>query len=316
MEPSKRAVDRISSELKTRLGEKQGKLPVVDIKGDTGVCPGCSNEVKIIDPGPGVRWMKIQGRCATCSTEFIVLGPGFQDSEDAPDMPAQDPDGEGSNPTYRLTGSGHEHVIQMDANGSGTSSEVNDHSHRVIAGSVQSAAGHTHRLENSAKTRAGNMDNRERFEKLMDNGDEEGGIMDVPEAEVIKFFTEHPNPTDYAFHEHSEEKGWNTHQAEAVAYRLATRYTQFRTGGRSKGVRPKNVVSEEESMGQQVELEHTANVDDALKIAWDHLAEVPNSKYYTFLATIEKVLKAGPDHPLFKKMQELTEEAEDLPSEH
>lgn len=156
------------------------------------------------------------------------------------------------------------------------------------------------------------------FRIVQDSRDEseDMGVMYVPESEVLKFFLEHQNPTDKAFHEFCEEKGWNKHQAEAVAYRFATRYAKFRTGGVSKGKRPSDLIAEEESMGQTVEYEHTSNPEDALKIAWDHLAEVPNSKYYTFLDAIERVLKAGPDHDLYKKMEKLAEEAGELPSEH
>lgn len=154
------------------------------------------------------------------------------------------------------------------------------------------------------------------FRVVQDNGDEDMGTMDVPEDEVLKFFLEHQNPTDEAYHEFCEERGWNTHQAEAVAYRFATRYAQFRTGGASKGKRPADIITEEESMGQTVEYEHTPSAPDALKIAWDHLAEVPSSKYYTFLELLEKTLKAGPEHPIYKKMEKLAEEAEELPSEH
>jgi len=151
--------------------------------------------------------------------------------------------------------------------------------------------------------------------ELLDD-DDEGGTLDIPEEELIRLFAEHKNPTDEEFHKLCEEKGWNEGQAEAVAYRFATRYALFRLGGKSKGKRPERVISSEESMGQEVEYEHTSHPADALKIAWDHLAEAQDSKYYTFLELLEKTIKAGPEHPIYKKMMKLTEEAESLPSEH
>jgi hypothetical protein len=154
--------------------------------------------------------------------------------------------------------------------------------------------------------------------ELLDNGDEgeKAGMTNIPEAELVAFFLRHPNPTDDAFHEHSEEKGWDNKAAEAKAYELATRYSQFRMGGKSKGVRPDQVDNHEELRGRQIEYEHTSNPDDALKIAWDHLTEVNFSKYYTLLDLMEKALKAGPNHALHKELMELVEKHKDLPSGH
>lgn len=152
--------------------------------------------------------------------------------------------------------------------------------------------------------------------QMQDDGDDDqDGLMNIPEKAMLKFFIENPNPTDETFHEHSEKMGWVNPEAETLAYRFASRYAAFRTGGTSKGARPTEIITSEESLGQMVEKEHTSYMDDSLKIAWDHLAEVPNSRYYTFLALIEKTLKAGPEHPIYVKMMKLVEEAENLPNE-
>jgi hypothetical protein len=73
-----------------------------------------------------------------------------------------------------------------------------------------------------------------------------------------------------------------------------------------KGVSEKDVDSDELKMGIEVEQEHTNDVDQARKIALDHLAEFP--KYYTELKKMEKKLgKAGS-----KKEAQVTESLNDV----
>lgn len=260
------------------------------------------------------KFVQVDVSCPSCKTEFTareqtgeLRGTEIVDSEEVKEGGKEEEEGE-NHAYYLAQAKGHTHAIQLDANGDGVSSEAAGHSHKVVGEKVQAAEDHVHELEESKPGEAGNMD------QLQDNGDdEEGGILDVPQDQIIKFLVENPNPTDAEFHEHSEKMGWNNHEAEAVAYKMATRYAQFRTGGASKGKRPSAVIASEENIGMQVELEHTKNIDDANKIVWDHLVEVKDSKYYTFLIAIEKILKLGPDHELYKKMIKLVDATEDLP---
>jgi hypothetical protein len=303
-----KAVNRISPELEAAL--KGNQLLTATLKDGKGSCPGCSQEVKMPSPASGTKFTSVPVVCPACKTEFRVV-----------DQEEEEEDTE-----YELEESnGHTHgVLELNQLGSGKSTEDKGHSHRIAGLEVQLAKGHTHKLKKETEEEEEEEEEEDKPDdqdaakgpKHADNGDEEGGIMNIPEAELVGFFVEHPNPTDDAFHDHSEKMGWNNHEAEAAAYKLATRYAQFRTDGASKGKRPVQIITSEEAMGQQVEKEHTPNIDDATKITWDHLTEVPNSKYYTFLELLEKTLKAGPGHPIYKKMMKLVEEAEELPGQH
>lgn len=243
---SRKAINRISPELEKALEDSQ--FEIVQLKDGKGLCPGCSREVEMRDPGVSVKFTSVNVLCPNCKTEFrVVSDTGLTDGDD-----------------------------------------------------------HVKAMEDALNA------------SLQDDGEEEeeeAGMTTIPENEVIQYLLEYPNPSDDMFHGHCKDKGWDKHAAEAVAYRLATRYAQFRMGGRSKGQRPEQIVAKEESMGQQVEYEHTPIPDDALKIAWDHLAEAPESRYYTFLELIEKAIKAGPKHPVYQQLEKLAGEAESLPSE-
>lgn len=62
----------------------------------------------------------------------------------------------------------------------------------------------------------------------------------------------------------------------------------FMKDGRSKGIND-NFDPEQIKMGIEIEYEHTRKMEIARKIAYDHLAEIPD--YYTRLAKMEEEAK-------------------------
>jgi hypothetical protein len=75
----------------------------------------------------------------------------------------------------------------------------------------------------------------------------------------------------------------------------STFYKEFIEAGRSKNQMPPiqdAQYNNELEMGIQVEYEHTTNKRIAMKIAMDHLVEIPD--YYTRLAKMEKFAKKNP----------------------
>ena len=105
--------------------------------------------------------------------------------------------------------------------------------------------------------------------------------------EVYKFLKNNPNPSDEVFHKHFEGLGVNVHDAEACAYKFATKMVEFLSQGRSvtKNFTEKNADPKELTMGIGVELEHTKNKAIAKRIALDHLSEIPT--YYSRLKKME-----------------------------
>jgi len=287
------AVAKIQAYLQDKRSVK-----VVQVQEGKISCPACSREIRM--PKFHDRVVGVDLRC-TCNT-LLRIANQSEDEEETTE--------------YELAETqGHTHEVELDAKGTGTSSEAKGHKHRVLGKKVVEANGHTHKLveiDEDADDKKSNEEDKAKAAKLKDDEDDkdEGGIKDIPDAELIKYLVENPNPADEAFHENSEKKGWDNKQAEAVAYKFATRYAQFRTGGASKGKRPSDIVADQESMGLQVELEHTPNIDDAHKIVWDHLSEKKNSLYYSFLTVVEKSIEEGPESELFRGMLKLMEKME------
>jgi len=106
--------------------------------------------------------------------------------------------------------------------------------------------------------------------------------------DVTKFFYANPNPSDDLFHSWCEKMGYNPHEAESQAYKLATITAKFLNEGRSieEGLTKDDVDQKELALGIKVELEHIKDVRVAEKIALDHLAEIDD--YYTRLIEMEK----------------------------
>jgi len=131
------------------------------------------------------------------------------------------------------------------------------------------------------------------FAKLAINKkEEEKEFKSAPsEKSVEDFFVRNPNPKDKKFHAFAARKKVNAHKAEALAYRLATKYTKFKTGGRSneKGA-PKSYDPSQIRAGMKIESEHSSDPDTQKKISKDHIAEYKD--YYPALARMERMLKA------------------------
>jgi len=106
--------------------------------------------------------------------------------------------------------------------------------------------------------------------------------------DVVAFFSENPNPNDKQFHEWAEGKGFDVHEAESIAYQLASKFAAFLVGGRAKekGMTKDKVDPKELAKGIEVEMEHIDDKEVAERIALDHLAEFGD--YYTRLVKMEK----------------------------
>ena len=117
---------------------------------------------------------------------------------------------------------------------------------------------------------------------------ENAGVEGVP-LKVLRFFHDNPNPTDDKFHRWAEKQGMEPDDAEEIAYRFVTEFSNFVFGGKSKGKIPGNLNEGQLLKGIEVELEHTPNRAVCAKIALDHLTEFSN--YYDALAKMEASLK-------------------------
>ncbi len=116
-----------------------------------------------------------------------------------------------------------------------------------------------------------------------------------PQKDVIedvkKFLIQNPNPNDAQVHQLAGQLGMDTHELEAVFYRLATMFTQL---GKHRDVPDDKYDPEQIKMGIEVEKEHTDCPHIAKEIAKDHLAELPD--YYTRLKQMESAGKT-PSEP-------------------
>lgn len=106
--------------------------------------------------------------------------------------------------------------------------------------------------------------------------------------ELIKFFSDNPNPEDALLHDWAEGKGYEPFEVEDEVYKLATLYVKLLTQGKAeeKGITKKDVDPKELEKGLKVEKEHIDDKDTDEEIALDHLAEIPD--YYSKLKEMEK----------------------------
>lgn len=74
-EPSKVVVDKMTPELKALLQDKLSKLPQIKLQDGKAMCPGCNQEVHLLNLGPKAEWMQVQGTCPTCRLDFVVVKP-------------------------------------------------------------------------------------------------------------------------------------------------------------------------------------------------------------------------------------------------
>jgi len=116
---------------------------------------------------------------------------------------------------------------------------------------------------------------------------EQLGITSEMDDAVVEFLVSHPFPDDADVHAFAEKRGYDTKQVEAVAYRLATFFSQFMRDGRAneKGFKREDADPEELKAGIKIEHEHTPNPLVAERISLDHLAEIKS--YYTRLKKME-----------------------------
>lgn len=98
---------------------------------------------------------------------------------------------------------------------------------------------------------------------------------------IIQWFMDNPYPPDEKIHSLAGELNIDPHKFEAIIYSLLS---DFLSGGRSKNFKGK-YDPEQLKLGVEVEKEHINNELIALKIAKDHLAEIPD--YYTKLKKME-----------------------------
>jgi len=111
------------------------------------------------------------------------------------------------------------------------------------------------------------------------------------EKTVQDFFVRNPNPNDKKFHAFAEKKKVNTHKAEALAYRLATKQVKFQRGGKSNEPGPKHYDPKQMKAGIKVEAEHSPDLETQKKVSRDHLSEFKDY-YIPHLRDLENKLKA------------------------
>jgi hypothetical protein len=125
---------------------------------------------------------------------------------------------------------------------------------------------------------------------------EEMGITSEMDNAVVEFLLNYPFPGDAEVHAFAEERGYDTEQVEAAAYRLASLFVQFLNDGRAneKGFKEEDADPEQVKMGIEIEHEHSPDRATAKRITLDHLAENPKSPlpYYTALVWMEKLMES------------------------
>ena len=108
---------------------------------------------------------------------------------------------------------------------------------------------------------------------------------------VTEFLKANPNPSDDDLHAWAEGEGLEVDEVEEEAYKLATKFVNFMSGGKAAeaGITEEDVDPEELKRGIAVEMEHTDDEGIARKVALDHISEF--SDYYSALDEMEKKLK-------------------------
>lgn len=126
--------------------------------------------------------------------------------------------------------------------------------------------------------------------------EEDAAVVELTDVEsdvrskIIEYFSDKKNTgiQDKDFHKFAEEElGIEESVAETTVYSILS---SFFAAGLSKNTEDEIEYDEEQvEMGTKVELEHTSDDAIAKKIAYDHLAEIPD--YYTRLAKMEEMAK-------------------------
>lgn len=130
----------------------------------------------------------------------------------------------------------------------------------------------------------------ETSQPIQDKGGPVAGGGAIDGQAVIEFFAANPHPADDKFHAFCEQSGYDTHEAETIAYSLATLMVQFIKGGKfaASGQTYDQLDQEQLQNGIDVESEHCDIPEIQIRIAADHLIE--NPLYYTYLAEMEALM--------------------------
>jgi len=96
---------------------------------------------------------------------------------------------------------------------------------------------------------------------------------------IMDFFASNYDITDDQFHSFAEQNGFNIHEAEEIAYNLASAFMQMIRGGRGYNLDANSVDPQQLKWGMIIESEHSSIPAIQKKIALDHLAEDP--QYYS-----------------------------------
>jgi len=102
-----------------------------------------------------------------------------------------------------------------------------------------------------------------------------GGAVD-PMA-IMEFFAQSNPVTDADFHAFAEQNGFDVHQAEAVAYKLAQKFMMFLRGGPGAGVDPNTIDPVALDAGMQAEAQSYPDPVIQKKIVFDNLAADPEA---------------------------------------
>ncbi len=104
---------------------------------------------------------------------------------------------------------------------------------------------------------------------------------------VFKFFLNTPDFSDKIDNFLKENK-ITKEEFDDKAFNILSKFLS--SGEWNRKDRP-NVDEEELMLGIEVEYEHSDNVLVAEKISLDHLSEMENSKYYSYLILMEKLME-------------------------
>ena len=96
---------------------------------------------------------------------------------------------------------------------------------------------------------------------------------------IMDFFADPSPVTDSNFHAFCEQNGFDVHQAEAVAYKLAQKYIECIRGGKGYNFDLNTVDPQQIEIGMKIEAEHSADPIMQKKVLADHLSE--NPEYYS-----------------------------------
>jgi hypothetical protein len=111
--------------------------------------------------------------------------------------------------------------------------------------------------------------------------EQDTGASDI-HTKIIQWFMKNPNPPDEKVHAFAGELGIDPDKLESHIYMILS---DILSGGKSKDFKGE-YDPKELAMGVKVEKEHTGSSLICLKIAKDHLSEIPD--YYSRLMKMEK----------------------------